>query len=115
MHHTPRLPNIMPNIQGTFKRKQDARTARGENEPIWTDIADIWGILDFQDEQTERISYKGKMEQSTHVFYCDYFPLEYPVHELKFICRGKEYDILLIDDVQFWGVHYEIALKLVTP
>jgi len=110
------LPPIKGNIQGTFRRKQDVRNARGENDAIWVNVATVIGILDFNNQpQTERIKYSAKMEESTHIWFCDYFPMDIPVHELRFYCRGHEYDVLILDEVQFQGQHYEVWLKLVTP
>lgn len=61
-----------------------------------------------------RYDYKAKIEDSTHIFICDYTELEnIDVEEARAVINKKEFDIKYIDNPMGMNEHLEIYLKLV--
>ena len=74
------------------------------------------GVLDLMGQTTNRDKFYSKIEESTHIFMCDYKPLDKEVRKTKdkrMIIDDEEYEVLLIDDPLNLHRHYEIYLKYV--
>ena len=99
------------NIDLILKQKVTTKNEIGENELSWIDYKIIHGFLDFSSESTGRANFNSKIEQSSHVFVCDYVSIDKEETELKAYCNGKEYDITYIDDPMNLHKHLEIFLK----
>lgn len=112
----------------------------GERIPTWTDITVIHGWLDLSTGTSEYQQYSVKMQESTHIFICDYQslknlkkgwvrdPFRFTDGTIKNTetgetanvssdtCRmtilGRTYAILLIDDPMGMHQQLEIYLKL---
>ncbi len=85
----------------------------GEFEKSWKTVQTLTGFLDLRSGDSKYSSFDAKIEESTHIFICDFVPLEFGVTAEKSrikIC-GKIYDIILIDDPMNLNRHYEIYLK----
>ena len=110
----------------------------GEKELCWFDVVHLKGWLDYQSGDSKRNVYSTKLEESTHIFLCDFTSFKClsaqwewnPFNFLKSIINleleqdvdvtsenarmkinGKLYDILLIDDPMNLHQHLEIYLK----
>ena len=101
--------NIIASIQ-TFS---SAMNFIGEAEKTWTDIQSLKGFLDLRSGDSKYSSYDAKIEESTHLFICDYVPLNENItaENSRMIIGGKVYDIILIDNPMGLNQHYEIYLK----
>ena len=76
------------------------------------EYARVYGWLDYISGVADR-GYKLKLEDSTHIFICNYFKLPKDEAELKGEIFGTMYEVLKIDNVMEMNEHYEIYLKQV--
>lgn len=93
----------------------------GEKVSDWFDVVQLKGWLDYQSGDSKRSVYNAKIEESTHIFLCDFLEgitnleLEQDVdvtsENARMIINGKLYDVLLIDDPMNLHQHLEIYLK----
>lgn len=98
----------------------------GERITKWVDVlinekANITGWLDLQSGDSKHTTYNAKMQESTHIFLCDYVPIpdtlevegiKYPVNAetTRMVVNSQRYDVLLIDDPM--GLHRQLEIYL---
>ena len=107
------MNRIGGNITASIQTFSSAMNFIGEAEKTWTDIQNLKGFLDLRSGDSKYSSYDAKIEESTHLFICDYAPLDESINAEngRMIIDGKIYDIMLIDDPMNLHQHYEIYLK----
>lgn len=71
------------------------------------------GWLDLTSGDSKYSSFNAKIQESTHVFLCDYAPLDKRIkaENSRMLINGMVFDILLIDDPMDLHQQYEIYLK----
>lgn len=86
----------------------------GENTEIWEEVFSPCGWLGLQSGES-KYTHKAKLEESTHVFLCDYHPGIYALadQDTRMIIKGKMYDVLLIDNPDEMDEQLEIYLRRV--
>lgn len=114
------MGKIGGNINAIIQIQAVTKNKIGEDETKWVDaIPSFKGWLDLSDEDSGKV-YGTKLQESTHMFLCDYFPLvtqgEKPGIEItpensRMIVEGRVYDVLLYDDPMGMHEHFEIYLK----
>ncbi len=86
----------------------------GEDIVKQSNALNLWGFLDLSSGDSKHIVYSAKVQESTHVFICDYVDLGgITAENSKAICKGKEYEVLVIDNPMELNKHLEIYLKFV--
>ena len=85
----------------------------GEQIGVKTLYKSILGYLDYQNGDSKYINYNAKVQESTHVFICDYELIDKKATELVAEIDGSDYDIMLIDDPVGLNKQLEIYLKLI--
>ena len=107
------MKKIGGNTEAVLQKFESTENAIGEAVKTWSDVVTIKGFLDMIGEDTDIGSFKTKLQQSTHVFICDFFPLPFLVESgnSRLIINGGVYDILFIDDPMGLSGHYEFYLK----
>lgn len=92
----------------------------GENVESFVDIGTVLGFLDYSSGQNDVIQYNAKVQDSTHIFICDYFRFTDATQDadvnsenIRMIVNNNKYDVLLIDDPMGLHQHLEIYLKYV--
>lgn len=85
----------------------------GERVHGWNTIHDAVGFLDLMNGDSHFTNYDAKIQESTHIFLCDYFPLDKKANEVRMIINGEIYDVRLIDNPMGLNEHYEFYLKFV--
>lgn len=101
----------------TIAELQISSTARneiGETVKSWTTIHQISsGFLDLSGGDSKYSTFNAKIQESTHVFLCDYVPLDARIkaENSRLVVNGKIYDVLLIDDPMELHKQLEIYLK----
>jgi len=109
-------------IGGNTEAVIQIRTVRtneiGERVSAWADaLPPFSGWLDLSVGDSERLKYNIKLQESTHIFLCDYFPLmsldgkEITPENSRMAVGGKTYDVMLYDDPMGMHDHLEIYLK----
>lgn len=94
----------------------------GEDVVEWHDVTSFLGFLDLQTGDSKSITYYSKIEESTHIFICDYKPIPaileiggrnipFSTENARMVANSKRYDVLFIDNPMELNQHYEISLK----
>ena len=73
------------------------------------------GFLDYSGGDSKRQSYDTKLQESTHVFICDYEVLDSRIKSAnsRIVINNKIYDVLVYDNPMELNHHWEIFLKYV--
>lgn len=92
----------------------------------WQDCIKLCGWLDLSTGDSERTTFGTKIQESTHIFLCDYQVLAGKItvgdqeetvlvtsENARMVINGFVYDILLIDNPMNMNEHYEIYLKFI--
>lgn len=86
----------------------------GEREHKTTEIV-VKGYLDMSGSDARRNIYDAKVEESTHIFICNYSEdiagLRGKEEMCSFKFKGLDYDLLYIDNVMELNEHMELYLK----
>lgn len=83
----------------------------GEPISIWNTVDIISGFLDLMAGDSKYLTFSAKLQESTHVFICDYKHIDAKPSNSRMVINNKVYDILLIDDPMELHQHLEIFLK----
>lgn len=97
------------------KQGEFAFNAIGERKTTWVDSVTFFGVLGLQSGDSKYSNFNAKIEESTHVMVCEYEPDIYELADenTRIVCKGKTYDVLLIDNPDELNEHLEIYLRLV--
>lgn len=98
----------------TIDNSIDMFDENGKRIIEYTNTASLFGWIDLISGDS-KYDYKAKIEDSTHVFICDYVEgiSNIDIEEAKAIINNQEYDIKYIDDPMELHQHIEIYLKKV--
>ena len=113
------MEKIGGNIDCILKIEEVTTSAIGEKVKKWVDLITINGFLDLQNQNKDFANYNKAMEDSTHVFICDYVSItdkngkKIKATKLKATIDGDDYDVTYIDDPMQLHYHLEIFLKRV--
>lgn len=101
--------NIKATIQ-TYTEKE--KNAIGETVKEWADKQTLTGWLDLSGGSSNYVTYSAKVQESSHVFLCDYVPLDgIKPENARMVIGEKTYDIMLIDNPMEMCQQLEIFLK----
>lgn len=84
----------------------------GERVSTWSDVYSLRGWLDFAGGDY-KYTHDAKLQETTHLFICDYLPIDRNVEDKRMVVNGGIYDMLYIDDPMELHQHLEINLKFV--
>lgn len=109
------MANIGGCIYGTIQVKTTVKNAIGEARATWEDAYPVAGWLGLQSGDSKYTNFNAKLEESTHVFLCDYHYGIYALadQDTRMIIKGKVYDVLLIDNPDEMDEQLEIYLRRV--
>ena len=109
------MANIGGNIKGSIQTKTTIKNEIGEGVQTWTEAFNHVGWLGLQNGDSKRTNFNAKIEESTHVFLCDFHPGIYALadQDTRMIIKGKMYDVLLIDNPDEMDEQLEIYLRKV--
>lgn len=94
----------------------------GSRVPVWHDVLNLTGFLDLSGETTSRSTFNAKIQESTHIFICDYVPIPAVVEiegvpvrvtteNVRIVAQGQSYDVMFMDNPMFLNKQWEIYLK----
>lgn len=100
--------NTIAQLQLQTIRKNDY----GEQVKDWSRVMELTGWLDLSSGDSKYITYNAKVQESTHIFICDYVkgPDDVTAENSRLMIDGKTFDIMLIDDPM--GVHRQLEIYL---
>lgn len=109
------MANIGGNIQGTIQTCITTQNSIGESEKSWMDAFSSIGWLGLQSGEQKYGTFHAKLEESTHVFLCDYHSGIYALadKDTRMIIKGFVYDVVLIDNPDEMDEQLEIYLRKV--
>ena len=110
------MANIGGNITAIVQKKTESgENAIGEAVLHWVDAFTHKGWLGMQSGGFERRNHNAKIEETTHVFLCDFHQGIYDLadQDIRMILKGNMYDVLLIDNPDEMDEQLEIYLKKV--
>lgn len=102
------------NTQAVLQQNTGSATnAIGEGVSEWKDVATLVGFLDLSSGDSKYSTYDAKLQESTHIFLCDYTTIDRNPTNKRMVIDGLNYDVLLIDDPMELHQHLEIYLRYV--
>lgn len=109
------MANIGGNITGIIQTKTTAKNHIGEAVKVWNDAFLPVGWLGLQSGDSKYSANNAKLEESTHVFLCDYHSGIYALagKDCRMLIKGMVYDVLLIDNPDEMDEQLEIYLRKV--
>lgn len=110
------MGRIGGNITGIIQTyTKGTKNAIGELDNTWADVFSQIGWLGMQSGGSQYTNYSAKVEESSHVFICDYHAGIYALanQNTRMILKGVVYDVLLIDNPDEMDQQLEIYLKRV--
>ena len=110
------MANIGGNITGIIQTKSGTvKNKIGEVVQAWADAFSQVGWLSLQSGDSKYTNFNAKIEESSHVFLCDYHSGIYALadKDTRMIIKGNMYDVLLIDNPDEMNEQLEIYLRKV--
>lgn len=104
------------NISGTLQIKSTEKNNIGEALTSYSDTVSLFGFLDLMNGDSKHVVYNAKVQESTHIFICDYKDLSlYKINceNCRMIVNGLVYEVLMIDNPMELNRQLEIYLKFV--
>lgn len=104
---------ISGNTTAEIRVRSTVKNEIGGTSKTWTVVQNVKGWLDLTGGDSKYTTFNAKIQESTHVFLCDYVPLDARIkaENSRLVVGGKVFDILLIDDPMELHEQIEIYLK----
>ena len=102
------------NKNAIIQTKTSSKNEYGAITDSWQDVTTIKGFLDFTGgDASYNSSYKCKLEETTHIFICDYNEVARQATPTtsRLIIDNEVYEVLMIDDPMDLHKHLEFMLK----
>ena len=110
------------NTMALLQVSTTTKNAIGEKVLTWHDVVELKGWLDFSSGEAKINTYNAKIQESTHIFVCDYKPIPDTLtvegkvvgvnaENARIVANSKRYDVLLIDNPMELNRQLEIYLK----
>lgn len=94
-------------------KNEGEKNAIGERVNQWSDAVGLKGWLDLSSGESKYAPHSAKIQESSHLFICDYQNLNVTSENVRILIDGFVYDIMLIDDPMNLHQQLEIYLKFV--
>lgn len=109
------MAKIGGNITGRFQTCTTEKNEIGEAAKAWKDAVEHIGWLDLQSGDSKYSNFNAKLQESTHIFVCDFNAALYALADTdaRAIFKGVVYDVLLIDNPMEMNEQLEIYLRRV--
>lgn len=110
------------NIKGVLQVNVPDENEIGESVSKWHNLIELTGWIDMASGDSAYQNYNAKIQESTHVFLCDYKPIptalsvegkNIPVtaENARMLVNSKPYDVKYIDNPMELNKQLEIYLK----
>lgn len=101
------------NTTAEIRVRSTVKNEIGGTSKTWTAVQSVKGWLDLTGGDSKYTTFNAKIQESTHVFLCDFVPLDARIkaENSRLVVGGKVFDILLIDDPMELHEQIEIYLK----
>ena len=99
------------NIEAVLQQKNGSTPdAIGGRIQKWADVQTLTGWLDLQAGDS-KYTHNAKLQESTHIFICDYVSIDRKATDKRLMVNGTAYDVMLIDDPMELHQQLEIYLR----
>lgn len=108
------MKSIGGNITASLQLKSGtAKNNIGEVVPEWTTLHTLTGFFDLSAGDSKYTNFNAKIQESTHVFICDYISLDSRIkaENSRIVINNKHYDVMLIDNPMELNYQLEFYLK----
>ena len=108
------MANIGGNLTGVIQIKTSTgKNAIGEAENTWVSAFSKKGWLGLQTGDSKRTNFSAKIEESTHVFMCDFDAGIYALadQDTRMLLKNNVYDVVFIDNPDEMDEQLEIYLR----
>ncbi len=95
-------------------KKGTEKNSVGSRVPVWESVQELTGWLDYSAGDSKYTTFNAKVQESTHIFLCDYEPLVEGVkaENSRVVDEdGLVYDVMVFDDPMKLHKQWEIYLK----
>lgn len=104
------------NIKAILQLSTVTEDEFGIESQSWSDVFSLTGFLDLLNGDSNTSKLLAKVEDSTHIFICDYVSLskdgvEAATENSRFIINSKIYEVKLLDNPMEMNRQWEIYLK----
>lgn len=110
------------NTKAIIQIRSATKNKIGEAIPTWHDVVELTGWLDLVSGDSKYTTYNAKIQESTHMFICDYKPIpdildidgksiKVSAENARMVANSQEYDVMLIDNPMNLNKQLEIYLK----
>lgn len=102
------------NVKAEIQTFTSSENEIGESVKSWETTQELTGFIDLSGGDSRYTVFDAKVQESTHIFICDYTPLNPLVtaENSRMKINGRIYDIKLIDNPMELCEQLEIYLKL---
>ena len=107
------MKSIGGNVTAQLQKKGSfTKNEIGEKVAQWTTLHTLTGFLDLSAGESNYTTYDAKLQESTHVFICDYASLDGTIsaENSRMVINGRVYDVMLLDDPM--GLHEQLEIYL---
>lgn len=119
------------NVKAVLQVSTTEKNEIGEKVKVWHDVPvtmpgrkepGLFGWLDLQSGDSKYTTYNAKVQESTHLFICDYLPIpatlevegkttvRVSAENARLVANSQRYDVMLIDDPM--GLHKQLEIYL---
>lgn len=118
------------NVKAVLQVSTTTKNEIGEKVKVWHDVPvtmpgrkepGLFGWLDLQSGDSKYTTYNAKIQESTHLFICDYLPIpatlevegktvKVSAENARMVANSQRYDVMLIDDPM--GLHKQLEIYL---
>lgn len=113
---------IKGNQKAMLQVKVTAKNEISERIATWHDVMVLDGVLDYQSGESRYTTFNTKLQESTHIFICNYKHIpkylfvnggnvRLTAENSRLVVDSKHYDVVLIDDPMELHQHLELYLK----
>lgn len=101
--------NTIAQLQTSTSEKDEI----GAGVKRWKTIQQLTGFLDLSSGDSKYTTYNAKVQESSHIFICDWQQLDSSVkaENSRLLANGSVYDVMLIDDPMRLHRQLEIYLQ----
>ena len=111
------MKGIGGNVTACIQKKETGeKSSIGNRKSIWKDVMVLNGWLDLSSGDSAHTSFNAKIQESTHIFICDYQDLEavgVTSENARAVIKNKVYEVLMIDNPMEMDEQLEIYLKFI--
>lgn len=108
------MRGIGGSTKAVIQISSSAKNEIGETVQSWRDVQTLKGWLDLASGEARYSTFNAKIQESTHIFICDYVALKSGIdaENARMLINGKRYDILLIDNPMEMGSGSQLEFYL---